>query len=101
LNGKPLYCCTFLNQYAAKNETGHPTSVYVREEQLLPVVDAWLARKLGPVAFTAAVREYESQRPQPQPDEDARQEIADCDAKLRQHRAALEASADRSSSRAG
>jgi hypothetical protein len=91
---QPHYRCTFLDQYAAKNKVDHPTSVYVREEQLLPQIDSWLARKLDPVAFTAAVHEYESQRPEPQPDEDARQEIADCDSKLRQHRAALEAGAD-------
>ena len=35
-----------------------------------------------------------SARPEPKPDEDAQQEIAECDAKLRQHRAALEAGAD-------
>jgi site-specific DNA recombinase len=93
-NGKPHYRCTFLSQYAAKNKVDHPTSVYVREEQMLPEIDAWLARKLDPVAFTAAVREHESRQPEPKPDEDARQEIADCDAKLRQHRAALEAGAD-------
>jgi hypothetical protein len=45
---------------------------------LLPEVDSWLARKLEPVAFTAAVREYEATRPEPQPDADARQEIAEC-----------------------
>ena len=93
-NGKPHYRCTFLNQYAAKNKIDHPTSVYVREEQLLPEVDSWLVRGLDPVAFTSAVREYEAKRPEPMPDEDARHEIAECDAKLRQHRAALEAGAD-------
>jgi site-specific DNA recombinase len=52
-------------------------------------------RKLDPVAFTSAVRAYEATRPgEPEPDQSARQEIADCDAKLRQHRAALEAGAD-------
>jgi site-specific DNA recombinase len=41
------------------------------------------------------VRELESAQPdEPKPDEHAQQEIADCDAKLRQHRAALEAGAD-------
>jgi site-specific DNA recombinase len=87
--------CTFLNQYAAKNKISHPTSVYLREELLLAEVDAWLSRKLDPVAFSAAVREYEATRPdEPKPDESAQQEIAECEAKLRQHRAALEAGAD-------
>ena len=82
-------------EYAAKNKVSHPTSVYLREEQLLPQVDAWLSRKFAPVAFTSTVRELEAAQPdEPKPDEDAQQEIAECDAKLRQHRAALEAGAD-------
>jgi site-specific DNA recombinase len=94
-NGKAHYRCTFLSEYAAKNKVPHPTSVYLREEQLLPKLDAWLTRKFDPVAFTAAVREFQAARPdEPKPDEGARQEIADCDAKLCQHRAALEAGAD-------
>ena len=62
---------------------------------MLPQLDAWLARRFGPVAFTSAVREFEASRPgEPKSDEGAQQEIADRDAKLRQHRAALEAGAD-------
>src|SRR5580704_524646 len=94
-NGKPHYRCTFLSQYAAKNKVSHPTSVDLREEQLLPQIDAWLSRKFDPVAFTAAVREFEAAHPgEAEPDESAQQEIAECDAKLCQHRAALEAGAD-------
>jgi hypothetical protein len=94
-NGKPHYRCTFLSQYAAKNKVSHPTSVYLREEQLLPQIDAWLSRKFDPVGFTSAVREFEAAHPdEPEPDESAQAEIAECDAKLRQHRAALEAGAD-------
>ena len=92
---KPHYRCTFLSQYAVKNKVSHPTSVYLREEQLLPEIDAWLSRKFNAVAFTSAVREFEAAHPgEPEPDEGAQQEIAECDAKLRQHRAALEAGAD-------
>jgi site-specific DNA recombinase len=94
-NGKPHYRCTFLSEYAAKNKIDHPASVYLREEQLLPQLDAWLSRKFDPIAFASAVREFEASRPdEPKPDEGAQQEITDCDAKLRQHRAALEAGAD-------
>ena len=94
-NGKPHYRCTFLSQYAAKNKVNHPTSVYLREEQLLPQIDGWLSRKFDPVAFTAAVREFEAAHPgEPERDEEAQQEIVECDAKLRRHRAALEAGAD-------
>ena len=54
-NGKPHYRCTFLSEYAAKNKIDHPASVYVREEQLLPEIDSWLARGLDPAVFTSAV----------------------------------------------
>jgi site-specific DNA recombinase len=94
-NGKPHYRCTFLSEYAAKNKIDHPASVYLREEQLLPKLDAWLSRKFDPIAFASAVREFEAARPEePKRDESAQQEIAECDAKLSQHRAALEAGAD-------
>ncbi|MGH3251922.1 MAG: recombinase family protein [Trebonia sp.] len=94
-NGKAHYRCTFLNQYAAKNKVDHPISVYLREELLLPQLDAWLSRKFDPIAITSTVRELEAaQADDPKPDDSAQHEIADCDAKLRQHRAALEAGAD-------
>ena len=54
--GKPHYRCTFLSEYAAKNKISHLASVYLREEQLLPQLDAWLSRKFNPIAFTSAVR---------------------------------------------
>jgi len=95
-NGKPHYRCTFLSEYAAKNKVNHPKSVYLREEQLLPHLDGWLSRKFDPIALASTVRELEEAA---QPDDsgqdaDAQREIAECDAKLRQHRAALEAGAD-------
>lgn len=41
------------------------------------------------------MREFEAAHPdEPEPDEGAQQEISECDDKLRQHRAALEAGAD-------
>jgi site-specific DNA recombinase len=69
--------------------------VYLREEQLLPQLDEWLSRKFDPIALPSTVRELEAAQPgEPRPDEAAQRDIADCDAKLRQHRAALEAGAD-------
>jgi hypothetical protein len=94
-NGKPHYRCHFLSEYAAKNTVYHPTSVYLREEQLLPHLDEWLSCKSDPIALASTVRELEAaQADEPKPDDAAQREIAECDAKLRQHRAALEAGAD-------
>jgi site-specific DNA recombinase len=94
-NGKPHYRCVFLSEYAARNKINHPASVYLLEEQLLPQLDQWLSRKFDPIAFPSTVRELEAAQPvEPPPDEAAQREITECDAKLRQHRAALEAGAD-------
>lgn len=93
-NGKPHYRCQFLSQYAAKNKISHPASVYL-PEQLLPHLDEWLSRKVDHLALSSTVHELEAaQGQEAKPDEAAQREIADCDAKLRQHRAALEAGAD-------
>jgi site-specific DNA recombinase len=83
------------HQYATKNKVNHPTSVYLREKQLLPQVDASLSRKFHLVAFMSAVREFEAARPEePEVDENARQEIAECDAQAALRRTALEARAN-------
>ena len=69
--------------------------MYLREEQLLPHLDDWLSRKFSSDALPQTVRELEdAQADEPKPDEAAQREISECDAKLRQHRAALEAGAD-------
>lgn len=84
-NGKPHYRCQFLSQYAAKNKISHPASVYLPEEQLLPHLDEWLSRKFDPLALSSTVHELEAAQGQEAKPDEAQREIADCDAKLRQH----------------
>lgn len=95
-NGKPYYRCVFLSDYAAKNKVAHPPAVYLREDLVLPHLDAWLARKFSPAALPGTIRELDAaaQPGQPKPDRAAQREINDCDAKLARYRAALEAGAD-------
>ena len=96
-NDAPYYRCLFLAQYAAKNKVSHPRAVYLREDQLLPAVNRWLGDKLNARSLPQLVRELEQANdasPVDPQHEQARREIAACDAKLRQHRAALEAGAD-------
>jgi hypothetical protein len=93
----PYYRCVFLNQYAAKNKIDHPRAVYLREDQLLPSLDHWLGRIFHPDALPRTMQDLEQAQDVEVLDavvEQARREIAECDAKLRQHRAALEAGAD-------
>ena len=92
---RPHYRCMFLTEYAAKNKIPHPPAVYLREDQFLPQLDAWLAGLFAPDALPQTVRDLHAAQPdEHKPDEAAQQEIAECDAKLKQHRAALEAGAD-------
>jgi hypothetical protein len=96
-NDAPYYRCVFLNQYAAKNKIDHPRAVYLREDQLLPSLDHWLGRIFHPDALPRTVQDLEQAQDVEVLDaviEQARRKIAECDAKLRQHRAALEAGAD-------
>jgi hypothetical protein len=96
-NHAAYYRCMFLSQYAAKNKVDHPRAVYLREDQLMPSLDHWLAQVLHPDALPHTVRQMEEAQDAGATDlgaEKARRDIADCDAKLRQHRAALEAGAD-------
>lgn len=94
-NGKPHYRCVFLSDYAAKNKVAHPPAVYLREDLVLPHLDAWLARKFSPAALPGTIRELGAAQPgQPKPDRAAQHEINDRDAKLARYRTALEAGAD-------
>jgi len=96
-NDAAYYRCMFLTQYAAKNKIDHPRTVYLREDQILPAVDRWLAGRLDARTLPQILRELEQANDPSATDpqhEQARRDIAACDAKLRQHRAALEAGAD-------
>ena len=63
----------------------------------MPSLDRWICRLFHPDALPRTVRDLEQAQDADLISaavEQARREIADCDAKLRQHRAALEAGAD-------
>jgi site-specific DNA recombinase len=96
-NDAAYYRCMFLSQYAAKNKIRHPRAVYLREGLIVPGLDDWLSRLFRPGELPRTVRDLEQAQDGDLDDAvaaQARREVADCDAKLRQHRAALEAGAD-------
>ncbi len=95
-HGRPHYRCRFPTEYALANNIDHPKSVYVREDQILEPLDQWLATAFHPDHIEHNLHTLaESQNEQPVPHIDqARRVIADCDRKLTQHKAALEAGAD-------
>src|SRR3954471_8211312 len=41
-NGKHHYRCQYGAEYKAQRQLDHPTTLYLREERILPALDAWL-----------------------------------------------------------
>jgi hypothetical protein len=95
--GRAHYRCRYPTQYALANRVEHPKSVYVREDAVLPRLDAWLGVILDPatvdatVAALAAVDHDNTTRTEIERCERAR---ADCEQRLARYRAALEAGTD-------
>lgn len=96
-HGKAHYRCTFREQYAQKNGVEHPRTVYLREDKVVPALDEWLGQLFDPDNLDATCKQlaaaYE-QREDTSRAEQARHTIAECDQRLAQYRAALDAGAD-------
>ncbi|MGW3626181.1 recombinase family protein [Streptomyces sp. NPDC000880] len=92
------YRCRFPEEYALANRVQHPRNVYLRETWILPPLDDWLGKVFLSHRLDDTIDLMAGDAP-PSGDENraaaaARTVIADCDAKLTTHRAALEAGAD-------
>ncbi|MFJ2344881.1 hypothetical protein [Streptomyces antimycoticus] len=91
-HGDACYRCRFPEEYALANRVHHPRNIYLRESWITVPLDNWLATVFLPrrlddtidLMATAAVPNQE-----PSAAAAARAVIADCDAKLATHRAAL------------
>ncbi|WP_007516034.1 recombinase family protein [Pseudofrankia saprophytica] len=94
-HGHAHYRCRYPEEYALANHVDHPLAVYVREDAVLPALDAWLATAFDPDHIEATLTALERAQPDDSPAADPlRQTIVTCDRKLARHRAALEAGAD-------
>jgi Type IV secretory system Conjugative DNA transfer/Recombinase zinc beta ribbon domain len=97
-SGITYYRCRFAQEYALANKVVHLLNVYLREDQVLPKLDRWLARLFEPDNVVQTLDELVRSQDVAQPEDlaagIARRRIADSDRKLAQHRAALEAGAD-------
>ncbi len=82
-----LYRCEFGNTRAIPAGLDHPPTVYVREDAILPKLDAWIAEIVTPDALAAA------QTPPPDTasrDAASRAAIADCDLRISRLTASIE-----------
>ena len=100
-NHAPYYRCRYSREYALASHVRHPGNVYLREADLLPAIDRWLAVIFAPHRLEQTIREMqESQDSGPVPPGSSRPPkgtqavIADCDARLARYQAALDAGAD-------
>lgn len=92
------YRCRYAAEYALANKVDHPPTVYVREESIVPALDAWIAELFDPAHLDATCQALamagsaddatEARR------EAARRAISDCDTRLAKYRQALDAGAD-------
>ncbi|MET8862308.1 zinc ribbon domain-containing protein [Nonomuraea sp. NPDC004580] len=97
-NDQAYYRCRYPAEYAMVNNIDHPKVASFREIDLLGRLDAWLARVFEPGRREQTIKtlaEYGQDACTPDSAlETARSKVAECDRKLAQHRAALEAGAD-------
>jgi len=97
-NAAPYYRCRFPAEYALANKLDHPLNVTLRQDALLPPLDEWLASKFEPPHLAATIDELLAAtvplQAQPEDDDGISGKIADCDRRLTQYRATLDAGAD-------
>jgi hypothetical protein len=98
VNSAPYYRCRFPAEYALANNVEHPLNVNLREDLVIGHVDGWLAREFAPHRLSQTIRDLAAAQQagparEASGNEEAARKIAECDAKLTQYRAALDAGA--------
>ncbi|PZG36673.1 recombinase family protein [Spongiactinospora gelatinilytica] len=97
-NKAPYYRCRFPQQYAIANKVEHPRNVCVREDAIVPGLDHWLALEFSPQRLQHTIdvllAAADGGNPGAVAQEEAKRRIAECDRKLSQYRAALDAGGD-------
>ncbi|GAA0703686.1 recombinase family protein [Kitasatospora atroaurantiaca] len=94
VRGTPYYRCRTAGEYALPSSAGHPPNLYLREQYITVPLDAWLKGVTAPSRIEAVIGVLTNPGVDPRHVAAARRTIADCDARLATHRAALEAGAD-------
>lgn len=89
--------CRYPQEYALANKVTHPRNVFIRETEATALLDAWLAKMFAPHRIKETIRDIAAAQQTNRPDPRvlrAKAKLAECEAKLARHRAALEAGAD-------
>jgi site-specific DNA recombinase len=92
------YRCYYPTEYALPRRTQHPRTVYVRETQIVPLLDDWISGVFEPDRLEETYRTLAQAQEPPVIDDDRaatlRQVLVDCDVRLARYREALEAGTD-------
>jgi site-specific DNA recombinase len=93
------YRCRFPAEYALANKVCHPRNVFVRERDVLPALDKWLAREFAPHRLAETIDDLAAAQAEPRGCEqqaiaEADRAIRECDAKMARYQAAIDAGAD-------
>jgi site-specific DNA recombinase len=97
-NDSAYYRCRFPAEYALANKIDHPRNVFVREREVLPELDAWLATEFAPHRIEATIEQMAAAQDSPGSEQqviaEAHRSIRESDAKMARYRAAIDAGAD-------
>jgi site-specific DNA recombinase len=98
-HGAPYYRCRYPAEYALANHVQHPRNVYLREPDVLPLIDQWLMQAFAPHRVADTIRQLHAAQPQERvevrpPEDDTQALLAACDEKLARYRAIAEAGGD-------
>ena len=67
-NHDPYYRCRYPKEYALASHVRHPGNVYLREADILPAIDKWLAVIFAPHQLTRTIRELAAAQPPATPE---------------------------------
>jgi site-specific DNA recombinase len=96
-NEMAYYRCRFPAEYALANKIHHPRNVFVRENEVLPALDAWLSKEFAShrveetIEALAAAEDVTGHH---QVLVQAHTTIRDCESKMVRYRAAIDAGGD-------
>jgi site-specific DNA recombinase len=97
VNDAPYYRCRFPADDALANQVAHPLNVNLREDAMIGQVDQGLAREFVPHRLSETLRDLvaaqETSIRRVTGSDDVTRKIAECERKLTQYRAALDAGA--------
>jgi hypothetical protein len=90
-NELAYYRCRFPVEYALASKVDHPRNVFVREDEVLPQLDAWLAGQFAPDRIEEVIGEMTAAQDSTghqQMITEAHQAIRECETKMARYRAA-------------